>query len=188
LEKGIIQYNNLGTTKQYSALSPKLILDYIDNKKTEFLNVLPDLEKRYNKGDENYSVQIFTGYKGLFFMLNQVLKETKEKDEFLFFSANAPGQNKELQDFLTKYDAKRLEKKLTLKGIAHKSLKQYYEKRKIYKYVKLVPFTVPEGLSMCKDYTMLIAYEDKPMGILIKSKQITKMYKQFFYTLWNTSK
>ncbi len=188
LEKGIIQYNNHGVSKQYSALSPKLILDYIDNKKTEFLNVLPDLEKRYNKSDENYSVQIFAGYKGLFFMLNQVLKESRENDEFLFFSANSPSQNKELQDFFTKYDAKRIEKKLDIKGIANKSLKQYYEKRQIYKYIKLVPFVVPEGLSMCKDYTMIIAYEDKPISILIKSKQITKMYKQFFYQLWNMKK
>ncbi len=112
-------------------------------------------------------------------MLNELIEDTKPKDIYYFFAVDVSELNEEIQKFFERYDIKRRIKKLIVKGLARNKLRPLFEKRKYLK-VRYVDFPVLSNLSICNDKMALITWEDVPMGILIKSKQLVKNQIEFF--------
>jgi sugar-specific transcriptional regulator TrmB len=184
LEKGFISYIKKGKIKFYQAVPPKQIIGFIDEKKKKLLELIPELELKRKKAEEKQEAEIFEGTKGIIAMLNLLIEDTKKGDEYLFFSINVDQKNEEIQDFFSMYDIKRKSKGLITKGLAQKELKKLFEKRKILK-MKYPNFPIPSNISVCRDKTAIFSWEEKPVGYLIKSKQIADMYKNYFHKIWD---
>jgi sugar-specific transcriptional regulator TrmB len=184
IEKGLVAYIKKGKIKFYQAVPPKQILDFIEDKKKDFLKILPELELQQKKAQEIQDAEIFEGTKGIISMLNLLIENTKKGDEYLFFSVNVKEMNEEIQEFFQMYDAKRKAKGLNVKGLAPKDLKKLFIKRKILK-MNYVDFPIPSNISICNDKVAFFSWEEKPVGYLIKSKQIAEMYKKYFKDIWN---
>lgn len=184
IEKGLISYIKKGKIKFYQAISPKQLIDFIEEKKKKVLEIIPELELKRKKSAEKQEAEIFEGIKGIISMLNLLIEDAKKGDEYLFFSVNVEQENEEIQEFFSRYDAKRKERGLKIKGLAPKELKKLFAKRKILK-MKYPNFPIPSNISICKDKTAIFSWEEKPVGYLIKSKQIANMFKKFFNELWN---
>jgi len=184
IEKGLVSYIKKGKIKFYQAAPAKQILSFIEDKKKNFLKILPQLELQRKKAEEKQNAEIFEGTKGIISMLNLLIENTKKGEEYLFFSINVEELNKEIQEFFQMYDAKRKEKGLIIKGLAPKNLKKLFIKRKILK-MKYVDFPIPSNISICRDKIAFFSWDEKPVGYLIKSKQIAKMYKEYFKNIWN---
>ncbi len=183
IEKGLISYIKKGKIKFYQTVPPKQILSFIDDKKKDFLKILPELELQQKKSKEKQGAEIFEGTKGIISMLNILIEDTKRGEEYLFFSVNVKEMNKEIQEFFEMYDAKRKAKGLNIKGLAPKELRKLFAKRKILK-IKYVDFPIPSNISICRDKIAFFSWGEKPVGYLIKSKQIAEMYKEFFHQIW----
>ncbi len=183
IEKGLVSYIKKGKIKFYQAVPPKQILGFIDDKKKDFQKILPELETQQKKSKEKQDAEIFEGTRGIMAMLNILIEETKRGDEYLFFSVNVKEMNKEIQEFFEMYDAKRKAKGLIVNGLAPKNLKKLFVKRKILK-IKYVDFPIPSNISICKNRIAFFSWGEKPVGYLIKSKQIFEMYKEFFNKIW----
>ncbi len=186
-EKGFVTYILKGKIKIYQAINPSLILKHYKEREKQFEEIIPKLEAKQKLVEAEQVAEIYEGMQGLNIMLSDFIEYTKPKDHFYFFSVDVPGMNKEIQKFFEKFDVKRQDKKLIVKGIARKELKQYYKKRKLIK-VKYVEFPIPSNLSICNDKIALISWGEKPTGILIKSKQLAESQKRFFENIWNIAK
>jgi sugar-specific transcriptional regulator TrmB len=183
IEKGFVTYVLKGKMKIYQAVEPKLILEEYKEKERKFQEVLPKLESIHKFSEEKQNAEIYEGIKGVITMLNELIEDAKPSDAYYFFAIDVSGLNKEIQNFFERYDIKRKEKKLIVKGLARKELKPLFEKRK-YLNVRYVDFPIPSNISICNDKMALITWGEKSNGILIKSKQIIESEKRFFEELW----
>ncbi|MBI2564384.1 hypothetical protein HYV79_00135 [Candidatus Woesearchaeota archaeon] len=182
IEKGLVSYIKKGKIKQYQAVPPKQLLDFIEEKKKRLSNILPELEIK-RKGVERQEAEIFEGIKGIMVMLTLLIEDAKKGDEYYFFATYLKDKNKEIQDFFRKFDIKRAEKGLYVRGIAQKDIKELFIGRKIL-HMKYADFPIPSDISICQSKVALIAWSEKPIGYLIRSKQISQMYQEYFNKIW----
>jgi len=64
LEKGFITYILVGSIKEYKALDPGVIENYIDAKKSQYKRVMPEL-KAMQEIQKFDSAEVYEGYKGI---------------------------------------------------------------------------------------------------------------------------
>ncbi len=183
IEKGFVTYILKGKMKLYRAVEPKIILELYKEKEKEFQKILPKLESIQKFCEEKQSAEIYEGTKGIINMLSKLLEDVKPKDKYYFFAVDVSKLNREIQEFFERYDAKRKEKKLIIKGLERKELKPLFKKRKFLD-VRYVDFPIPSNTIICNNKMALINWGEKPNGILIKSEQIIKSEKEFFNELW----
>lgn len=183
IDKGLVSYIKRGQIKFYQAVPPKQLVDFVEDKKKKVLSLLPELELKQKLAGEKQEAEIFEGTKGIITMLNLLIENTKKNDEYLFFAINVEEQNEEIQKFFLQYDLKRKEKKLILRGLAPKELKPLFVNRPIMK-MKYPSFPILSNISICNDKIAFFSYGEKPVGYLIQSEQISKMYKDYFERIW----
>ena len=184
-DKGLINYIKKGLIKYYQAEDPKILIEFIENKKNEVLDLVKELEiKKIPK--EKQEAEIFEGIKGITSLLYELIKEGKEEDEYLFFTVNVEEENEEIQTFFRKYDTKRKQKALIVKGLASKNLKSLFKGRNLK--MKFTDYPIPSNISICNNKVAIFSWGDKPIGYLISSKQISKMFTDLFHSVWGIAK
>ena len=187
VNKGLVSYIKKGKIKFYEAVSPKQLVNFLEGKKKKLLEILPELESKQKISKEKPGAEIFEGFKGIMSMLDVILNNSKKKDEYLFFSSNVQEENKEIQEFFKRYDVKRKEKGLIVRGLAPITLKELYNKRRFLN-IKYTNLPIPSDITICNDYVGLISWGEKPVGYLIKSNQISNIQREFFNRVWEKSK
>ena len=185
IEKGLVSYIKKNKIKNYNAVSPKQLLNFIEEKKKKIREILPELESKQKNSQIHAGAEVFVGIKGIITLLNLFIEDTKENDEFLFFSADVSEKNKEIQEFYERYDLKRKQKKLVVKGIAPKKLKPLFVKRKSLN-MRYADMPLPSNTGICNNKIVLFSWGEKPIGYLIRSKQISESYAEFFKVFWKT--
>lgn len=185
IDKGLITYILKGKIKVYQSVNPKLILKGFKDKENKFESILPVLEQKQKLNREKPQAEIFEGTKGIMSLLNELIEDTKPKEVYYFFAMDESELNKEIQTFFERYDAKRKDKGLIIKGVARKELKPLFEKRKSL-HMKYISHNIPSNISICNNKMALISWGERPTGILIKSEQITKSQIEFFESLWKS--
>ncbi len=183
LEKGLASFIKKGKIKYYRAAPPKQIVDFIDERKEKIMTLLPELELKQKFAEERQDAEIFSGTKGVMTLLNQLIEGSQKGDDYLFFATALSEKNEEIQKFFHRFDLKRKEKGLVVRGLAPLELKSLFQGRPILK-MKYPPFPLPSDLSICNDKIALIAWGEKPIGYLITSRQIAMVYQQFFELIW----
>lgn len=187
LERGFASYVKKGKVKQYHAAPPKEILHYIDEQRKEFMDILPKLETSQKLAKEKQEAEIFEGTNGIMAMLNSIIDEAKQGDNYYFFATNIQERDEEIQKFFRRYDLKRKDAGLKIKGLAPQQLKPLFVKRKVL-MMKFPEFPIPSDITICNNKVALISWDDKPVGYLIKSKQIYSSYKKLFEEIWNKTR
>jgi len=185
-DKGLISYIKKGKINYYQAVSPKQLVNFIEDKKKKLQQILPELELKQKLAKDRQEAEVFIGKKGIIAMLNILIENTKKGDEFLFFPVRGEDQDEDIQIFFHAYDLKRAEKKLKIKGLAPKELKPLFKNRKAHN-MKYTNFPLPTNISICKDKICFFSWGEKPVGYMIKSKQIIEIFKTFFNSVWNIS-
>lgn len=183
IDKGLVKFIKKGKIKYYEAVEPKALLDYIEDKKLDVLSFVKELETKKALEREKQEAEIYEGTKGITSLLYELIENTKQGEEYLFFTVNVEEKNEEIQKFFIRYDAKRKEKGLLIKGLAPKSLEPLFKQRKYLK-MKFTDYPIPSNISICNNKVAIFSWGEKPVGYLIKSKQVTKMFTDLFNTIW----
>ncbi|MBT3304678.1 hypothetical protein HN592_02005 [Candidatus Woesearchaeota archaeon] len=181
IEKGLVSYVKKGTGKIYSAADPDNFLIYVKDKEKQIEQLLPELKAKQVVADKE-EVEMYQGIKGVINLLNEQISITKKGDEFLFFSVDLKN-DEEIMKFYERYQAKRRDKGLIVKGIAPKRLENVFSKWEGIE-MKYTDLPLPANQGVCNDKLAIITWGDKPSGVLIKSKEIAKKQKEFFKAMW----
>lgn len=182
MEKGMVSYVKKGKARIYQAANPDNFITYLKDKQAQLQKIIPEMKAKQMLAKEKEETEIFQGTKGVITLLNQLIENTKQGDEFLFFSPELE-KSEEIQKFYQRFDAKRKDRGLISKGIAPKKLKHLFEKRHYLK-MKYTDMPVPSNTGICNDKLALISWGEKPRGVLIQSKQIAEKQREFFNSLW----
>src|SRR3989338_372115 len=65
IERGLINYILEGKIKTYQATEPEVFLDFIDDKKTKFKEILPELKKERDLARKEEIATVYKGKRGL---------------------------------------------------------------------------------------------------------------------------
>lgn len=187
IKKGFVSYVKKSQIKYYKAANPETVLDYIELKKSEYLKLLPELKSRQKQKQEG-EVEIFGSFKGIKSLISELLKDAKKGDIYRTFSVEDPeeyGKSKEKVFVYSKQLIK--EKKVVMKGIFHEKNRCPPTKHSIMKK-KYINFPMPPNTLILNDRVAIISWKAEPSGILIHSKDISKLYKDFFNHMWGSAK
>lgn len=185
-DKGLISHVKKGKVKWYHSVSPRQLINFIDDKKQEVLGILPELENKQKSAEFVQEAEVFTGLKGINSLLTQLITDSKKGEEYLFFSSNVPGRDDEIQDFFLRFDQKRKVKGLVTKGIASPELKHLFLNRP-YLSMKYTKLPIPSNMTIFRNTIVFLSWGDEPQGFIIKSRQLTDNFRTLFYEVWNNT-
>jgi|SRR3989344_1223547 len=193
LDKGILTYIKVGKDNSYQATDPENILDFIDNKKKKFMDILPELKNKQQKSNNRYSTEMFLGKKAMFSALLNIIKDAKPNEDYLSFSLIEPHDDKELVDFYQTYNLRRREKKLKVKVLVNEEVKPIYEKNYTKELlrkanVRYTNFHFPQGVIIFRDNVTFVHWGNNPFAVKITNKEMAEQFREFFREFYDKEK
>lgn len=192
LDKGIISYVRKHNRKYFTAHEPKRLLEYVETKKRqlqdkeqELKQLIPELELRKQLAKEEEEGTIYKGKRGIKTILEDVLEQKKD---LLVFGAE--GKFKELFPwYFSHWHKQRAERQIPLKIIFNQRLTKQRQSLPRAK-VKFLSesYINPATTLVYADTVAIIIWEPNPQAFVIKSKQVSQSYRNFFVLLWNTAR
>ncbi len=188
IEKGFASYVLIGKIKHYQALDPSVIKDYLDAKKNNYLEILPELKVLQEKSKtEILDAEIYEGYKGLFAATLKLVEGHKKGEIFRFFAANDALLSEDAINFFERVDRLKKEKGIIVRGIADelakKKLKGYNSSD-----IRFVNQKIPPAMNIFRNKIIIMSLSDKPVAVLIESGELARQYGDLWDSLWGVSK
>ena len=188
LDKGLISFVKEGKRNHYQAANPKHIIDYINEKKERFEELLPQLLIKQSASKEKPEVITFRDIKGIRELLYELL-EAGGKEHHTF------GSTKESlmmgDEWWVNYHRKRAAKRIKAKLMFNESLQFWKAEAKYPKaevrYTKAGFEPLTETI-IRNDKIGIIIWTKKPIGILIHNKAAAESYDKFFEIMWKSAK
>lgn len=187
-DKGFISSVKEGKRNNYQATNPNHIIDFINEKKERFENILPELLVRQQTAKKKPEIITFRGIKGIKELLLELL-EAGGKEHHTFGSTK---KSLMLGDaWWVSYHKRRAEKGIKAQLLFNESLQSWkaeskYPKAEVrYTQAGFEPLT---ETIIRDDRIGIIVWIDKPLGILIQQKEAAQSYDKFFQIMWNAAK
>ena len=184
LDKGFISFNKEGQRRHYQATNPKHIVNFINEKKERFEELLPELLLKQQMAQQPPEVTTFRGIKGIKELLIELLEAGGKKHHTFGSSV----ESLMLGDaWWMWYHKKRVAKGIKAKLMFNKSLEKWCDVNKypetIYKFTELGFEPLTETI-IRNDKIGIILWTQKPIGILIHNKLAANSYDSFFQMIW----
>ena len=187
VNKGFVSFVKEGQRNHYQATNPKHISEYIDDKKKQFEELLPELMLKQQMAKAKSEVITFRGIKGIRELLYELL-EAGRNEHHTFGSAK---ESLMMGDsFWISYHKKRAEKKIKAKLLFNESLRKWCDVNKYPKAEYRFTDTGFEPLTetiIRNDKIGIILWTEIPLGILIHNLVAANSYDNFFQMLWKKS-
>lgn len=184
--KGLVNFFTKGGIRFFDATDPHTVATEFKRRADDFRRVLPDLH-RLSGNAIHPRIRYFEGLDGIKAIYEDTLRS---KTEILNYS-----NSREIREHWPLYDeeyvAKRVKKKIFLRGIAPRDpvgekVKNTDEKN--YREIRLVPeqeFTFTNEINIYEDKVGIISYKDRPLiGMIIESASIAGTQRDIFKMAW----
>ena len=187
IERGFVTFVKEGKRNHYQATNPKHIIDFINEKKERFEEILPELLVKQQQAKEKPEIVTFRGIRGIKELLMELL-DAGGKEHHTFGST---AKSLMLGDaWWVSYHKKRSQRGIKAKLLFNESLAHWkaeikYPKSEV-RYTKAGFEPLTETI-IRNDKIGIIIWSDKPLGIIIHQKEAAESYDQFFKIMWNTA-
>jgi hypothetical protein len=115
-------------------------------------------------------------------MLTEMIADAKPKEYYLFFAVDVDQFTEEINTFFKKHNLRLAEKKVNSKGIARAGTKR--EWLPSITEIRYTNLPIPGGATIFNDTVCFYDWGEKPIGYMIKSKQIAERFRKLFYEIW----
>jgi len=187
IEKGLITFVKEGRRNHYQASNPKHIIEYINEKRERFEELLPELIAKQQIAKIKPEIVTFRNIRGIKELLYELL-EAGGKEHHTFGSAR---DSLMLGDaWWVNYHRKRAEKNIYAKLLFNESLKSWFAE---HKYLKTEVKYTKKGFEpmtetiIRNDKVGIIIWTLKPLGVLISHRVVAESYDKFFNVLWKAA-
>jgi sugar-specific transcriptional regulator TrmB len=191
ISKGLVTFIIGGKAKTYQISNPKNFVDYLEEKKRKFEEIIPELEKRKKLAKEIKEAVTFKGKRGITQMYAELLNSGGRE-------YNTFGGGKRVtfevmgETWWQNLHIKRINKKIKSRQIFDTTIKEYGESlnKLPYTNIRFLPqeFEQLTETVMIGDYVGIAIFTKEPYGILIHDKEATEGYKKQFELLWKLAR
>jgi sugar-specific transcriptional regulator TrmB len=185
IKRGLASYVIKSNVKHYQASDPKSLINYIEEKKKKVEKILPELLLKQQLSSKQ-SIELYEGQKAIFTLFTNLIGETKPKEMYLVFSLNEESKTDQANLFFKNLAVRRKEKKLDVRLL--KNIKHYVKEEHTKLKLRYTKFSLPQGITIFRNYVVLLSWVESPMAIKIESEVFAHQQKEFFLDLWKTAK
>ncbi len=181
IKNGLIGYIIKNNRKYFEAVNPEKLLANIKEKEERIVQLLPQLQAKFQTPKEVLETSFFTGINGLKTIFEDQLASAKE----ILIIGASPIANEILRFYFHWYDKRRKEKKIHVKMILSASFKKEFKKIPLTQ-IKYLPkeYETPTAINIYNNNVAVILWSKNPLAILIKQKEIADGYRKYFDLLW----
>ena len=197
IKKGLAGHVTKGNIKYFTAMGPKRVLEYIEEKeknlqeKKEIVKrIIPQLEMEQKLAGKKTEAVIYDGFKAVTNFFRGILDDLKSGEEYKVLGAtygNIPG----LRAFFHNHHQRRVEKKIKLKMLANYDIKNSIEKT-TYKNaeIRFLPqyLITPMEIVFYKNKVFIVLWTKSPVGFLLENEEAAKSFRAYFDTFWKIAK
>ena len=193
IEKGLVSFILKEKTKYFQAAQPNRLFEFLDKQEENLTNnrkqastILPALEKLMKLAPSKEEVELFIGTHGLQTAYEYLLRGSKKGDVIFFFYQHEPEYYPQAEGFFIRQWLWIRKKGITAQGICNLSYKQTVLAKRCPPCItqRYVPFPAPGNIDVFRDSVLITAWREKPIGILIQSKEISENFKKYFQKMW----
>jgi len=181
IQKGLVGYILKNNRRFFSATNPNKILENLQEKEALLLPIVHQLKEKLDETKEKEETVFYKGKQAL----KNIFEEQLSSKEVLVLGASSEAYEI-LQFYFKWYDVKRKQRKVKVKIITHD------------KKIKDVPlaevrylgeeYANPTAINIYKDKVAIILWAKEPIAILIKNKEISEGYRNYFNLMWKIAK
>jgi len=198
IEKGLASEIKKNNVKYFKAAPPKRIKDYLNEKKKQiekeeksFENFLPYLEGKHLFLKEEIDAEIFKGRNGLETAFDDMINSLKQGEIEYVFGASKGSDSLRTRRFYDKYQTLTHKKGIKIKAIFNEDARSYFKKSKaIKKHIeaRFLKQSTPTEVNIYGEKVLIIVWSNTPIVIMIKGKEVSYSFQQYFNTMWETAK
>lgn len=199
-EKGIISVIEQDGVKHFSPVHPRHLLSFLEKKeqalaeeKALVRSLLPGLEAAFTERSESSRIQVFTGWRGLKTVFDDLLAECTEADRNYVYGA-AEGESAQRADtFFLKYSRMRARKGIPLSIIFNADVKGRQERIAFFLEsrecdVRFLEQRSNTEIMLYRDTCVILILAHEPLSIRIKDAKVFDSFKLHFDALWAVAK
>jgi len=195
-KKGLVSHVLKGKVSYFVAMEPKRILNYMDEKNSEFNKKRVEIETFIKKFREQNSkdkteATLFNGIKSIKNFYLNLLDELSSGETYYVLGATY-GENKPgVKEFFENYHNQRAKKKIKLKMLANHNTKEKLVKTTyLNAEIRFLPQYLLSNMIVVfyKNKSFIFFLSDEPVGFLMKNQEITKGFKSYFDAFWKIAK
>ncbi len=199
-EKGIISILEKNGKKHFCAAHPRHLLDFIEDKKKSIAkeedlikDMLPRLTAMYTEQKTDTNIEVFTGWRGLQTIFEDLIDECKEGDHNFVYGASKGENVKQTDRFFIKYSRMRARKGIILNIIFNEDIEERGERTNFFRNNKFVNMkylqqTTNTEFMLYHNTVVLIILAKEPIAIRIKDSNVFDSFKQHFDIMWRIAR
>ena len=189
LEKGFISFISKNNKKFFNALSPEKIIDFLENRKNEFISILPNLNSMYKEKIESTNVEVIKGKNVIRTIYNDIFKTIEKNKQPLLAMGIEEAKFLKYDEIAIKQYISKLKKNNLKEKLLSKISATYFFEGSQSEY-KLIPDYLfnPNPTHIYGNKIAIIIWGNPIYGIIIENKDLTDGYKKYFNMLWKIAK
>jgi sugar-specific transcriptional regulator TrmB len=191
-QKGLASYVVKNNKRYYRAGSPSKIIDYLKEQASRVNNIIPELLLMHKPLSNKPIVEIYDGPEGMKSILSTFLNSKTKDWLVLGSSGNAESV---IGEYLDIFEARRIKQKIKMYSLMNLSEGGIRRGNILEKYpltqVRYLPkeYTSLVSVYVFGEYISLMLWmKEKPLGVLIKDRDISESFRKHFWVLWELSK
>jgi len=121
---------------------------------------------------------------------NVLVNAFDKKEPYYAFGAGQGEDAKHIQIFFSKFNAKRVKKKVKSYIIFNETSRGLFKSSETSPYVtaRYLPHSTPTAINIYKDYTIIAIITKDPITLLIKNKDAANSFKEYFKIMWKQAR
>ncbi len=192
-KKGLASHITKDYKQVYSAVNPKKFLNMLEERKDDFLAVLPSLLKEYESGKTEREINVFVGREGLKTIFGEIVAVNKDCDIIGSKLQIVSVMQHRFAQYLKKFAKSRMKFRIiqidtpeVRKRISELSKSFLNDNWKI-KFISK-NYSSPLMVNVYGDIAALTLWEGEPFTIRIKNRNVAKAFSNYFNLLWRMAK
>lgn len=192
INRGLVSYVIKNDTKYFHAAPPEKLLDYLKEKESSVLTILPALKELHKPKFKKPTVEVYEDKEGMKTILNDIVRTKKE---WIAIGSTGRGPQVLPEFFIERFHKDRVKNRIRLKVLCNSTPQGKKRGKEFSQYplteVKYLPKThqSPTTVYVYGDKTAILMWltENKPFAILIENEEIADSFKSYFHLLWKLS-
>lgn len=192
IEKGLAGYVIVAGKRYFEATNPDRFLGILKEKEEKLTEILPALKLKKELSKEKQEVNVYSGYKGIKTVLENILEELKDGGEYLDFGVSGIFRQV-MGPYWDIWQKKKRRYKIKSKCIFSEELKEKNLEllKDYYGGARFHPkeYNSPTDTMIYKNIIVLFIWTARPpIAIVIKNKENAEGYRNQFKFMWEAAK
>ena len=188
IERGLVNYIIEANIKHFECADPNKLLEELKEKERRLKEVLPELILSKSLVQDKQKAEIFEGKKGIKTIFYQMAKTIDKKTCYVCFGAPKKAHELLGAGFFSDFHKERIAKKVNFRMIHNEDAREVGKLGEKLKYteIKYLPkeYLTPASIEVYGENVAILLWEEKPIGIVIRSQGVAKSFLSYFEMLW----